>query len=114
MRVFGRITNVNGTKSWVTVQTDTNGFNDEVYLVNLIQCLKLNLGESPFYANYGIPAQQTVVQQVFPDFYVSMTQQQFAQFFASLLISKTQSLTPTYNVNIITNNGSKISKVIPG
>jgi hypothetical protein len=45
----------------VEVTTDANGYNDAVYLTTLSQVLKLNLGESPFYANYGIPQYQSVL-----------------------------------------------------
>lgn len=96
------------------VETDSAGFNDAVMLTTLIQCLKLNLGESPFYADYGIPAKQSVVQQLFPDYDVSKTQQQFASQFASLLISKEENPTPTYRVNITTNLGSQLEATVPG
>ena len=76
--------------------------------------LRLQLGESPFYANYGIPAQQSVVQQIHPDYYVARTQAQFAPFFASLSITPviptpvdrlTRRPVPTYKVDILTNSG---------
>jgi len=105
MRVYGRDATTN---AWVEVQTDTSGFNDYVYITALIQCLKLNLNESPFWANWGIPAQQSVVQQIFPDFYVALIQQRYSVYFASLRISKVPSYTPTYNINIITNQGVKM------
>lgn len=108
MRTWGR---VNGT--WTEVTTDADGFNDLVYLTTLCQTLKLNLGESPFFGNYGIPAHESVVQQVFPDFYVAMVQQQFAPFFASVIISKENSTTPTYRVNVTTNQGYKLSATVP-
>ena len=102
MRVYGR----DSTGKWIVVSTDANGLNDNVYLTALIQCLKLNLNESPFWGNWGIPAQQTIIQQVFPDFYVALMQQRFSQYFASLIISKVQgSVTPTYTINVITNQG---------
>ncbi len=114
MRTYGRIKNIDGTYTWQVVQTAPNGDNSAVWLTTLIQCLKLILGESPFYANYGIPAIQSVIQQLFPDFYVTQTQTQFAQYFASLIISKQPSATPTYLVNIITKQGAKIHEIIPG
>ena len=83
MRTWGRINGV-----WTEVSTDANGNNDLVWLTTLIQVLKLNLNESPFFGNYGLPAHQSVVQQVAPDFYVAQTQQQFAQYFASLIIAR--------------------------
>ncbi len=99
---------------WVEVETDENGNNDLVYVTALIQVLKLNLNESPFYASFGIPAQPSVVQQVFPDYYVSLTQQYFSQFFASLLISKqADSATPTYQVYVTTHQGTKINLSVP-
>jgi hypothetical protein len=85
-----------------------------VYVTWLIQVLKLVLGESPFYANYGIPAVLSVVQQIFPDYYVSVVQQQFQQYFASLIISKVPSTTPTYNVNILFFNGTTFQAVVGG
>lgn len=104
MRVYGRENGV-----WVTIQTDANGYNDYVYVTALIQCLKLNLNESPFWANWGIPAQQTIVTQIFPDFYVALIQQRYAQYFASLIITKVATdTTPTYNVKITTNQGAQI------
>lgn len=110
MRTYGRIkdsASPTGFK-WIEVQTDANGHDDYVWITTLIQCLKLNLGESPFFADYGIPAQQSVIQQIFPDYYVMQTQQQFAARFASLIISKQPFAQPTYNVNIVTNAGVKI------
>lgn len=113
LRTYGRTYNHDGSYQWVQVTTDANGHNDYVWLTTLIQCLKLNLNESPFYANYGIPAQPSVVTQIFPDFYVNQTQSQFSQYFASLIVSKVNSLTPTYNINAITNQGTVIATSIP-
>ncbi len=109
LRTYGRIKNNDGSTSWVEVTTDAQGNNDSVWLTTLIQCLKLFLGESPFNANYGIPAQRSVVTQIFPDFYVDQTQRQFSKYFASLIISKViGTTTPTYDVNLVTNQGVKI------
>lgn len=113
MRTFGRIYNSLGEPSWVEISTDADGFNDFVWVTTLIQCLKLNLGESPFWANYGIPAKTAVVQQVFPDFYITRTQQQFAPYFASLLVSKQPSATPTYKINVTTHQGVRVNASIP-
>jgi hypothetical protein len=97
---------------WVEVQTDANGFNDYVYITALIQCLKLQQGESPFWADWGIPARQSVVTQVFPDYYVTLMQQRFSQYFASLQITKIQSSTPTYNIALITHQGVVYNETI--
>jgi hypothetical protein len=113
MRTYGRITNAEGNLQWVEVTTDANGYNDNVYLTALAQVLKLNLGESPFYANYGIPQYQSVLTQVFPDYYAMMTQKQFAPYFASLVIARVPgSNPPTYNVNAVTHNGAIITTTI--
>lgn len=114
MRTYGRITNEDGTKTWQEVTTDANGFNDAVYITTLIQCLKLSINESPFYANYGIPAQQSILTQIFPDFYVAQTQAQFAPYFASLSVSRTQGTPdPTYQVNLVTQQGSRVAFPVP-
>jgi hypothetical protein len=105
-RVWGRIYNEDGTYTWVAVTPDANGSQSYLNITWLIQVLKLNLGESPIYANYGIPAQQSVMTQIFPDFYVQQTQQQFSQYFASLQITKVNLPEPTYNVAITTLEGT--------
>lgn len=110
MRVYGRNPD---TGAWEVVQTTPAGQDDYVYITAMIQCIKLNINESPFWADWGIPAQQSVVQQVFPDFYVALIQQRYAPFFASLQITKLQSTTPTYNVSVVTNQGVSIAMSIP-
>lgn len=108
MRTYGRISGV-----WTEVQTDAEGFNDYVWLTTLIQCLKLSPGESPFYANYGIPAQQSVIQQIFPDYYVNLTQTQFSGNFASLIVAKVDGREPVYNINVTTHQGVTMAASIP-
>ena len=114
MRTYGRTYNTDGTYTWVQIDTDNNGQNDNVYLTTLAQCLKLNLGESPFYADYGIPQYQTVVTQVFPDFYAMQTQTQFAPYFSSLVITRVQGTDPPqYNVKAVAHSGAQLNKTIP-
>lgn len=113
LRTYGR----NSEGQWIEVTTDSNGYNDNVYLVTLIQNLKLNVGESPFFARNGIPAQQSVISQIFPDYFVQQVQQQFSKYFASLLIAKIptsiQNHYPLYRINVLTNQGSSILMEIP-
>jgi hypothetical protein len=110
MRTYGRVTDkLTGKKTWVVETTNPVAGDSLVWVTTLCQVLLLNLGESPFYANYGIPAKPSVVQQLFPDFFVSRTQQQFAQYFASLIVTKLPSRTPTYRVDIVTQQGTKIN-----
>ena len=111
MRTYGRLPpDETGYRRWVeiTTQSDT-GADDYIWITTLCQCLLLILGESPFYANHGIPAQTSVLQQIFPDFYVYQTQRQFAGYFSSLIVTKIPDLkTPTYRVNILTNYGTRL------
>ena len=119
MRVYGRTYDEYGHATWAVVQTDANGFNDYVYLTALIQEIKLNLGESPFHGNRGIPALPSVVQQVAPDYYTMRFQQYYAGQFMSLIISKTtgsDSLgnpAPAYRINVTTHYGVSEELTVP-
>lgn len=117
MRVFGRVYSDPDHWTWEEVDTDANGFNDMVYLTALAQVLKLNLGESPFYSSYGIPGLQSVHSQIPPDYYVMLTQQRYAQFFASLIITREQNApttlkqppVPTYDIKAVTQQGVRLT-----
>lgn len=112
MRTWGRLTHEDGRQEWVAVETSPSGDNTQVWLTTLIQTLKLSLGESPFYAQYGIPAQQSIVQQIYPDYYVNIVQQQFAQYFASLTIKRVpgrDGKQDSYSVDVITSDGATFS-----
>jgi hypothetical protein len=124
MRTYGRTQDVlSGKKTWWVVLTDINGFNDSVWLTTLVQVVKLNLGESPFFADYGIPAHESVVTQIFPDFFMARIQQQFSNHFASLLLTtlpvdqgsadsfavgEEGRPAPRYYISVLTNYGSRI------
>jgi hypothetical protein len=114
VRVYGRITNPDGSKTWEVVQTDpATGSNEWVYLTALCQALLLNLGESPFYADVGLPGQQSVIQQIQPDFYVTRIQQRYSQYFASLIVAKDPSqANPTYNVKVTMFDGTPASVTV--
>jgi hypothetical protein len=115
MRTYGRIFPPSAPPYWVEVSTDANGFNDYVYLTTLCQVLLLGRGESPFYANYGIPAQQSVLTQVQPDYYMSQTAQQFAGYFAALTLAKLPAKDGTlyYRINVTFNNGVSATEYVP-
>lgn len=113
MRTYGRLFNPDGTYTWQKITTDAYGRNDYVWLTTLVQTLKLNRNESPFYANYGIPGEQSVVQQIFPDLYVAETQAQFSQYFSSLVISKRNTTDPEYNIFVTTNQGVPLAVTVP-
>lgn len=108
MRVWGRVSGV-----WQEVTTDDKGFNDAVYITNVAQVLNLNLGESPFYANYGIPAHESVVSSIFPTYYVQRVQDQFAQFFSAMSIQQLEQPYPCYNINVTTQQGSSLIVQVP-
>ena len=109
MRVWGR----NSSGDWVEVTTDTNGQNENIYLTALSQVLKLNLFESPFYANYGVPQYPTMITQVFPNYYVMQIQQQYAPFFASLSITPVKGATdPQYNIQAVAKSGAILNPEI--
>lgn len=108
MRTWGRVGGV-----WTLVETTAAGDDTPVWLTTLIQTLKLELGESPFYAQYGIAARQSIVSQIAPNYSVSMIQQQFSQYFASLSIQRvTGADDPTYAINAITLRGQTIFQTI--
>ena len=119
MRTYGRVYHEDGSRHWVTVLTDQNGFNDLVYVTTLAQVLYLSPGESPFYADYGIPAQASVLTQVAPDFFVARTQQQFAPYFAALTVAKLAPIprdgrgnpVPTYNIGVVTHTGAVLPPI---
>lgn len=116
MRSYGRLGGgVNGVGGqWVEVTTDANGYNSNVWLTTVCQALKLNLGESPFFSTTGIPAQQSVVTQIYPDFYAARTQAQFAQYFASLSIQRVLgSFPPVYTVRAVCFSGSILEAQVP-
>lgn len=110
MRAYGRVTDIHGNKTWVVVQTDSGGDSSYVYVTALAQCLQLNLNESPFWANYGIPAKAAVVQQMQPDFFVAKITNYFSQFFASLIVAKQPQKPgnpePVYRMSAILKNGA--------
>lgn len=122
MRTYGRPVNRDGTLGpWTVVTTDANGFNDMVQLTTLAQVCKLNINESPFFADWGLPAHQSIMQQVAPDIFVAITQQRFAQHFAVLTLSKRNVLfpgggnvpTPVYDINVLTHQGVKLNPQVP-
>ena len=107
MRTYGRFTNPRtGVKKWVKVEADAQGFEDNVWLTALIQHLKGHVGESPFFAQSGIPQQPCAVQMIYPDFYINSIQNKFADKFRYLAITAVLGASvPTYNVQVVTHSG---------
>lgn len=116
MRTWGRVFAEDGSWTWVQINTTPTGANGDVYAVTLVQCLKLNLGESPFYSNLGIPQQPTMISQVYPDYYMNYIQQYFAPNFASLTLSRQTpqpGQPPTYAMNAVYFDGSAPTNPLP-
>ena len=113
MRTWGRVYNEDGSYVWQAVETDANGHNGAVYLTTLVQVLKLNLGESPFFANLGIPQQQTIMSQIFPDFYVQSIIKYFSRYFAYLSVTRNTSGAPVYKISAMTHEGALLSTTVP-
>lgn len=115
MRTWGRVMDFRGNVvpqngfNWIEVDTAPNGDDSQVWLTTLCQTIKLNLNEAPFNANLGIPAQQSVITQIFPDFYLTRIQKYFSQYFASLIVSKLPGPTPTYNITCTTFQGAVLT-----
>lgn len=112
VRTYGRVPDAQGNLTvWVVVETTPDGDDTYVYLTTLIQVLKLNLNEAPYNSDYGIPAKSAVILQTHPDYYSTITQQQFAPYFASLTITAgplNADGDPTYAVNVTTKSGTKM------
>ncbi len=104
MRSYGKDTDGN----WVRID-DPN----YIYLATLIQTLRLSENESPIYGNYGIPGQQSLMTQIAPDAAINRTQNQYAQYFSSLMVAKDNTqLEPTYNVYAVFMDGTRIQEIV--
>lgn len=93
---------------WVEVDTAPDGSNDMLFVTAMCQTMLLNLNESPIFANWGIPAHQSVLQQLFPDLYITQIQKQYASQFANLTVKRStlaDGITPVYLVTVLTHQG---------
>ena len=58
-----------------------------------------------------------MLQQIQPDYYINRAQQQFAPFFAALLVTKQAQIAnqpaPTYAINVTTESGYALTGPIP-
>lgn len=111
MRIYHKIKdeNTNRTK-WIII-TDP----DEIYVFWLIEVLRLILGESPFSADWGIPATETIATNIYPDYYVSIVKEKFAPYFQYLSIERLDhnvDRAVVYKVEIIKLNGQSVSENI--
>jgi len=108
MRTYGRTFDENGNATWTEIVETSY-----IWLATLTQTLRLNQGESPFYGNYGIPAEQSVMTQIAPDSAITRTQSQYAPYFSSLVVTKSQvSAQPTYYISAVFTNGTIINSTV--
>lgn len=113
MRTYGRTHDSAGNPTgWVVIETDDQGHSDYVWATTVAQTILLNLGESPIYGNYGMPAHQTIMSQVYPDYYITQIQQQYSQYFASLSIQRVEATYPSYKINIMTHQGTVLQATV--
>jgi len=115
MRTYGRLPpDENGYRQWVEVNSANLATDDNVWLTTLAQNLKLITGESPFFANFGLPSEQAIIMQIVPQYHVNLIQQRFAQYFASLIITRVPGPgNPVWRVNVLTRYGARIQTDVP-
>lgn len=127
-RTYGRKTDgqgnmlrtANGGYQWIEINTDQTGHDGYVRLATLAQCLQLVKGESAFYSQFGISTPSAIISQVYPDYDVHTTQQQFSQYFASLTITRSPngrveddgSVSPVYNITAVLMDGTELSTTV--
>lgn len=104
MRTYGK----NPAGQWVLI-TDIN----YIWLATLIQTLRLAINESPVYSGYGIPGQQSIMSQIAPDAAVNAIQAEYAQYFASLTVTRqVAQISPTYLISVVFKNGTVVQQTI--
>jgi len=105
-----------GKGRWVEVSTDAAGSNDLVWVTDFCQAALLNLNESPAYANVGLPARQSVLTGIAPDYNMALLQKRYAPYFQSLVVTRRPQgagTDPVYLVTLVTHSGVKLSARIP-
>ena len=113
MRIHGRKLNADGTKTWVTLDTNNGDSEDQIYALWLIQVLKLNTLESPFWPGWGVPTWQAMQNTFYPDSSIAKIQSQFSQYFSYLSITRLSNPDPYYKIVAITKNGVSQTLSVP-
>jgi len=106
MRIHGRLLNPDGTKTWVTLDTAKGDSIDTIYVLWLVQTLKLNTLESPYWPDWGVPIWQVMQNTFYPDSSIAKIQANFSQYFSYLSIARVPNPDPYYSVTVITKNGT--------
>ena len=115
MRVWGRETQSDGTRKWVAYGDNYDGGTDLAYFIWLQQALLLHVGESPFNTSWGGWSLSGLARAVYPDIYMTQTQQRMAPYFSSLSIKRVSSATEntvSYDVAATMLNGTAENMVI--
>lgn len=108
MRVWTRVMGSDGKRTWQPVD------NDQGNIAWLQNALLLQLGESPFWTDWGLPVSKTLVSQIWPDYYLNMTQQRFRDVFPTLQVTRQRvdgQSDPVYSIRAILSDGTAYSNL---
>ncbi|QDH14162.1 hypothetical protein E3E12_08125 [Formicincola oecophyllae] len=105
MRVWTRQWQPGGKRRWVA----TTG--NQALIAWLQNALLLELGESPFHVDWGIPVTNSLVTRIWPTFYLEQTVGRFRDYFASLQVAPTagadtENGPPDYTISAIFTDGT--------
>lgn len=106
MRIFGRQANPDGSYTWVTLDTANGDSQDAIYVLWLVQTLKLNTLESPYFPGSGVPMWQALQNTFYPDSSLATIQATFAPYFSYLSIVRLTNPDPYYKITVITKGGA--------
>ncbi|QCE32947.1 hypothetical protein FAI41_04685 [Acetobacteraceae bacterium] len=83
----------NGKRQWISVSNNT------AILTWLQQAVLLQLGESPFWVDWGLPVIGALTQGIYPDLYIQKTKERFQPYFLNININRTVPDTPEDQIN---------------
>ena len=71
--------------------------------------LMLRVGESPFFALNGIAAEDSIITQQEPDYYVNQVKSNYQSHFKSFVITKISGQPLVYNIALTTLSGQTVT-----
>jgi len=71
--------------------------------------LQLRVGESPFYADAGIPAEDSIITQQEPDYHVNNVKRRYEAKFNAFDITKVSGQPLVYNIALTTKNNDTVT-----
>ena len=102
------------TGEWEYVTSD-NG-NEPVWFTTLCQVLKCEMREQPFNnrEGFGIPTQDSIINRLMPDYYLSRIQQQFSEYFPyPPQITRVEGYpVPTYKVSVTLTSQQTLEQLV--